>query len=119
MCDEISIFAQIVPKQGFFGWIITLALLCIVIVGLFIYILKKKPRIVVKRENTIEKHLKEDEEQIVNILKRKEGSCEQGTLRVVTGFSKATLSRLLSELEARKIVYKEKRGKKNIVFLKK
>lgn len=66
----------------------------------------------------IEKHLKEDEEQIVNILNKKEGSCEQGTLRVITGFSKAKLSGLLKELEERKIIHKEKRGKKNVVFLK-
>ncbi|MBW2967054.1 hypothetical protein KY362_01065 [Candidatus Woesearchaeota archaeon] len=63
-------------------------------------------------------HLKEDEEQIVNILKLKEGSCEQGTLRVATGFSKAKLSGLLKEMEQRKLVHKEKRGKKNLVFLK-
>jgi uncharacterized membrane protein len=64
------------------------------------------------------KHLKDDEQQIVRILKKRKGSCEQGTLRVVTGFSKASLSRLISELEARKIIYKEKRGKKNLIFLK-
>jgi uncharacterized membrane protein len=75
---------------------------------------------VVKHEKEPElfEHLKEDEKQIVRVLKQKEGSCEQGTLRIVTGFSKAHLSRLLSELEARKIVHKEKRGKKNLVFLK-
>lgn len=66
----------------------------------------------------IEEHLKEDEAQIVSILKQREGQCEQGTLRVVTGFSKAKLSGLLMELEDRKIVYKEKRGKKNLVFLR-
>ncbi len=65
-----------------------------------------------------ETHLKEDEEQVVNLLKLKEGKCEQGTLRVATGFSKAKLSGLLKELEERKIVHKEKRGKKNLVFLK-
>jgi len=70
-----------------------------------------------KRDDLIE-HLKEEEQQVVRILKSKEGSCEQGTLRIVTGFSKAHLSRLLSELEARKVIFKEKRGKKNLVFLK-
>lgn len=70
-------------------------------------------------EDGFEKHLKEDEEQVVNILKQREGQCEQGTLRVITAFSKAKLSVLLKELEDRKIVYKEKRGKKNLVFLRK
>ena len=65
-----------------------------------------------------EKHLKEDEKQIVNILKEREGNCEQGTLRVVSGFPKSTLSRILKELEERNIIHKEKRGKKNMVFLR-
>ena len=69
--------------------------------------------------DNFESHLKEDEEQVVNILKQREGQCEQGTLRVITAFSKAKLSVLLKELEDRKIIYKEKRGKKNLVFLRK
>jgi uncharacterized membrane protein len=66
----------------------------------------------------IEGHLKEDEEQVMNVLKLKEGSCEQGTLRIATGFSKAKISGLLKEMEERKIIIKEKRGKKNLVFIK-
>jgi uncharacterized membrane protein len=75
-------------------------------------------RDVKKPESGIEKHLKEDEEQVINVLKLKEGRCEQGTLRIATGFSKAKLSGLLKELEERKVIHKEKRGKKNLVFLK-
>jgi len=67
----------------------------------------------------IEKHLKENERVIINILKQREGKAEQGTIRVVSGFPKATLSRILKELEERNIIYREKRGKKNLVFLKK
>ncbi|MCX8146841.1 MAG: hypothetical protein N3D84_00005 [Candidatus Woesearchaeota archaeon] len=78
---------------------------------------EKKAKIA-KTIGGFEKHLKEDEEQIINILKQREGQCEQGTLRVITGFSKAKLSGLLKELEDRKIIFKEKRGKKNLVFLK-
>jgi hypothetical protein len=72
-----------------------------------------------KKEPDILKHLKEDEQQIIRVLHQKGGQCEQGTLRIVTDFSKAHLSRLLMELESRKIIHKEKRGKKNLVFLKK
>ncbi len=71
-----------------------------------------------EEEGSFGKHLKEDEEQVVNLLKQREGKCEQGTLRIITGFSKAKLSGLLKELEDRKIVHREKRGKKNLVFLK-
>jgi len=72
-----------------------------------------------KKELGILKHLKEEEQQIIRVLQQKEGKCEQGTLRIITDFSKAHLSRLLMELEARKIIHKEKKGKKNIVYLKK
>ena len=65
-----------------------------------------------------EQYLKDEERQIVNVLRQREGSCEQGTLRVVTGMPKSTLSRILKELEDRNIIHKEKRGKKNIVFLR-
>jgi len=64
------------------------------------------------------RHLKEDEKQIVNILKEREGKAEQGTIRVVSGMPKSSLSRILKELEERNIIYKEKRGKKNMVFLR-
>jgi len=65
------------------------------------------------------KHLKEDEAQIVRVIMRREDhQIEQGTLRVITGMPKATLSRILKELEERNIIFKEKRGKRNMVFLR-
>ena len=69
-------------------------------------------------EDEIERHLKEEERVIVRLLRQREGRCEQGTLCIVSGFSKATLSRLLVELEMRGIILKEKQGKKNIVHLR-
>jgi len=62
--------------------------------------------------------LKEDERIVLNVLKMKNGSCSQATLRVVTDFSKARLSRIISELEQRGIVYKEQQGNTNMVTLK-
>ena len=66
----------------------------------------------------MERHLKEDERLILEVLKAKKGKSTQAQLRVSTDFSKAKLSRLLMELEDRKIVLKEKEGKRNLVFLK-
>lgn len=79
----------------------------------------EKPEAKEESKSSFELHLKEAEQQVINVLKLKEGKCEQGTLRIATGFSKATLSRILKELEDRKVVLKEKRGKKNLVFLRK
>lgn len=66
----------------------------------------------------MERHLKEDERLVVEVLKAKQSRCSQGTLRISTNFSKAKLSRLLKELEDRKIIVREKEGKKNLVYLK-
>lgn len=120
---ELPIYVLYRRKQSLV-WVYVLFFL---IVALSAYVLFKKSKVeeVVKTEviekkvkEDIAKHLKEDEQQVIAILRQREGQCEQGTLRVITGFSKAKLSSLLSELEERKIVYKEKRGKKNLIFLK-
>ena len=66
----------------------------------------------------VERYLKEDERIVLNILRMKHNSCSQATLRVVTDFSKAKLSRLLSELEERGVIYKEQQGRKNLVTLR-
>lgn len=131
--SELAIFTQIQPKRSSL-WVVIPAVLAFVLAAILVIIFaKKKPeskatmveKVVekvaekkVEQEYDIRKHLKPEEEQIVAILTLKEGSCEQGTIRVATGFSKATLSRILSELEERNVIYKEKRGKKNTVFLK-
>jgi len=120
--DEISIFTMYKPKTSYTYMIIVFVIFVLVLY----YILRKRPkkefrpviRVHEPDKQSVLEHLKEEEQQIVNILKQREGQCEQGTLRVVTGFSKAHLSRLLMELEARKVIYKEKRGKKNLIFLK-
>lgn len=119
--DEIAIFAMYKTRRDY---IPVIAVIVIVFLIILLYILRKVPKKEQvqkpepEKEPEVLEHLKEEEQQIVRILKQKAGMCEQGTLRVITGFSKAHLSRLLMELEARKIIYKEKRGKKNLVFLK-
>lgn len=77
----------------------------------------EKPEIE-KKLPDMELHLKEDEKAVVNVLKLKGGSTTQSTLRIATGLSKATLSRILMELEQRNIILKEKKGNKNLVILK-
>lgn len=108
--QEIPIYVRY--KESFNANIIWFMLVPIILT-LGVFWKKSRPKEI---ENT--PYLKEEEEAIVNILKHKGGSCEQGTLRVITSMPKASLSRLLKELEDRKVIYKEKRGKRNLVFLK-
>ncbi len=53
----------------------------------------------------------------MRILRQKEGKCQQSTLVVITGHSKAQLSRILQEMEARQIIKKHVKGNKNIIIL--
>ena len=117
--DSLPILVKFKEKADYTYLIYILIILIIAIVAVAWRIISRKPKTIVRKEDQLEKHLKGDEEQIVNILKQRENQCEQGTLRVITGFSKAKLSGLLKELEDRKIIHKELRGKKNLVFLKK
>ena len=71
-----------------------------------------------QQQTKIDRHLKEDEQVIINILRMKQGSCTQATIRVISDFSKARLSRILSELEARGFIYKQAKGRKNIITLR-
>lgn len=66
----------------------------------------------------VDRYLKEDERIVINVLRMKHNSCTQATIRVVTDFSKARLSRILSELEERGIIYKEQQGRKNLITMK-
>jgi uncharacterized membrane protein len=119
--EEFSAYVIYKTKTGFTALTVVLIAVILVLAG---YAYFKKTKVItqvktrVKVKDLVEKHLKEDEEQVVNILKQREGVCEQGTLRIITDFSKAKLSGLLKELEERKVVKREKRGKKNLVFLK-
>lgn len=70
-----------------------------------------------RRLNYVAEHLKEDERQIVEILKRKGGMCMQGTLLTIADFSKSKLSEILSELESRRIISKRKKGRSNVISL--
>ncbi|MBN2111701.1 hypothetical protein JW707_01245 [Candidatus Woesearchaeota archaeon] len=124
---EFSAFVMYRQKTNYLPLVVVLLAVIVVLAYFGFYKKPKKTRsrIVVQRarKDTKEKegileHLKDDEQQIMRVLRQRDNQCEQGTLRVVTGFSKAHLSRLIMELEARKVVYKEKRGKKNVVFLK-
>ncbi|MCX6709696.1 MAG: hypothetical protein NTV63_01935 [Candidatus Woesearchaeota archaeon] len=109
-------------KKKFPYAILIISSLSVLVIALSLYFYakrKKQPSIIIKTVEKIEQHLKEDEEQLVNIMKQRGGSCEQGTLKVIMGLPKSSLSRLIKELEERKIVFKQKKGKKNLISFKK
>ncbi len=131
--DEFSILVVFKEKTNVWFWGGIAFILLGVLFGLrrillgFVGLRKNSKEVHIRDENPIKEkteldiseHLKEEENQVIQILKNKEGSCEQGTIRFIGNFSKAKLSRILSELEARNVIYKEIKGNKNLIHLKK
>ena len=65
----------------------------------------------------IERILKDDERRIIEIIKSYGGSCKQREIVRDSDFSKAKVSRLIRDLEERKIIKVEKIGRTNRVYL--
>ncbi len=118
--DSISMMVFYDRQKSSFFLILALSIATVLGFFIIVFLIKrpKEVREVIKEVRNIDEHLKEDEEQVMKILKTKGGSCEQGTLVLITGMSKAYVSRVLQELEERKVIVKEKRGKKNIIHIK-
>ncbi len=68
-----------------------------------------------ERFNIILSALDEEEASIVKAVKEQEG-ITQSTLAMRTGMSKSRLSETLKKLEGKKLVKREKKGKKKLVY---
>lgn len=91
----------------------------ILVLGLFLYLKKEeiKLRTVIKATK-IEKILTEDERRVINFLKGKK-NISQAEIRKGLDMPRASLSILLSRMEKRKLIKKERIGKTNYVVLMK
>ena len=86
-------------------------LICLAILGVLYY--------AKKRENKIEEELPPDLLEVVEILKKEGGRITQKELRKKLGYSEAKMSLIIADLERRGIIEKVKKGRGNIIFLKK
>lgn len=91
---------------------LSVLLLILIAYSLFNLMRKKKEE---ELYNKIE-ILKEDEQHILKLLTEENGM-EQRELQDRTNFSKAKLSKILTELEKRSVIRKESIGKKNKIYL--
>jgi uncharacterized membrane protein len=91
-------------------YFLVLSMVMVILVGVYLYIRK------LKRAEGKTEFMKTDEKQIINLIKENEGLVQK---RLVdsTGFSKAKISKIVSELENRKIVRIERIGRRNKLFL--
>ncbi len=61
--------------------------------------------------------LKDDEKRVMEILKERGGMCKQRVIVRETDFSKAKVSRLIKDLEERKLIRTEKEGRTNRIYV--
>ncbi len=126
--DSISFLVVYKKEKELMTWILILIIIIIVIVIAFILfmkkikkkkkITKKKVKIKEKVEKKVFEHLLESERAIISLLKTaKRKELWQKQIRLKTGFSKAKLSRVIKNLEARGIVKKIPIGNTNKIKL--
>ena len=129
--DVVGVFLTYTPSENYLLWVGLIGL-AIAVIGVYIGYKRRRKEVIKEEkipaepkteekpkveETEFEEHLKEEERHIVNILRQKEGKCQQSTLVVLTGYSKAHLSRILQEMESRKLITKAAKGNKNIILL--
>ncbi len=121
--ESVSLFV-IFKERAYNPLAILLIFLSVVLIVLVTYLLrKKKKRKSIKKRKIktrgIEFHLMESEKAIINALKTAQrNELWQKQLQLQTGFSKAKLSRLIRNLEARNLIKKIPLGNTNKIVLK-
>lgn len=77
-----------------------------------------KPKAAAKDKSVKEMHLLESEAAVINALKKSGGEIWQKQIQISTGFSKAKLSRVIRDLEARGLIKRIPLGNTNKIQLK-
>ncbi len=110
---EFSVYVKYLPKsagQRNYGRII-LAILAASALLLAFYLWRK-------REVEKIEYLKEDEQLVIRSIMNEEGIAQK-KIQQLTNFSKAKVSKIISDLESRNVVRKEKFGRRNKLYLTK
>ncbi|MFH0890075.1 MAG: hypothetical protein V1836_02950 [Candidatus Aenigmatarchaeota archaeon] len=93
----------------------------IILISTTVYFYLKKTKVIVRTEETLDSVLlilKPDERKVIDCLLSENGEKMQRKIVHETNFSKAKVSRLISDLKRRGIIYVEERGRTNRIFLK-
>jgi uncharacterized membrane protein len=104
-------------------WLSVSIALVILIIGLVIFFIKPKEKIVIKKIKEKKKRmnlkgLEADEKKVIRLLKEESGAIFQKTLMEKMEIGKVKTTRLLDKLEAKQLIERKRRGMNNIVVLK-
>lgn len=113
------------PEQDY-TYLIYLGIIVVVIISLvLIFNLKNKRKVVEKsrrrepKEKVRKIGMDEDSKKVLKIIEENEGRIEQKELRKILKFSETKMSLVVSELEVTGLIKRIKKGRKNILKLKK
>jgi len=103
-------------------WLAAIIMLIIAILAVY-FLIKRNPKLKIKSKKKIKipkenLHLLESESSVINALKQAKGEMWQKQIQLKTGFSKAKLSRVIRNLEARKLIKRIPLGNTNKIKLK-
>lgn len=109
--EDFSVYVKFVAPGRFkFTWVFVFAAtLAVFASGLYLWRRRREEKI---------EYMKEDEQLVIKEIMQIEG-IDQRDIQRKTNFSKAKLSKIISELEKRDIVRKEKIGRRNKLYLTK
>ncbi len=91
---------------------IYLAVIALIILLSLTYFLKRR------QSNHGKKHIPSDEEEVLTMLREAGGEAYQGDIKEETGYSASKTSELLSNMEEKEKIEREKKGRKKVVKLK-
>ncbi len=109
--EQLSVFESLALRH----LTLFLAVAVIVLAVLVVYVRRKHAG--EKTVADVFPVLKEDEQEVMRFIIDNEGEVEQRDIVDSLDYSKAKISRLVSDLEDRSLVVKEKRGRVNVVTL--
>ena len=107
-----------------YSWVYFIAAVAIIIFAVLVYYIKKNMAIRKKSiQSENEKDVKEDSDdelkKLIGIIKQEGGRITQKEIRKQIPLSEAKISLMISELEHKGVIEKIKRGRGNIIILKK
>ncbi len=106
-------------KKGFSKFLILIVAIFLISTALSIYIYRNRIKKAERDFEEVEEELPEDLRRVVDLLERHGGRLTQKELRKMLPYSEAKVSLMIADLEERGIVKKIKRGRGNIIILKK
>lgn len=120
--DSLSISAvyENIQNTAFSNLLPFFLALIVILVGISVYLYLKKNQIIIRTEESLDSVLPvltPDERKVIDSLLTENGEKMQRKIVYETNFSKAKVSRLISDLKNRGIIGVEERGRTNRIFL--